>query len=549
MCCRTYSSSVVMSQVPDPGETIRFSSASLVWMLLALGCGRTPLHSLPTRDAAQIEPVETARDTAPDLGQDRARDAAPDLGQDRARDAAPDLGQDRARDIAPDLGQDRARDIAPDARGDLAADNSPDADARATPDRALEAARDAMPDADAIDARARACAWGGLSALETYAEGSPSSMHPTRVAAGDFNHDGHLDFAATDQNETVSVFINNGDGGFAPQVMYAGTPWANQVATGDFNGDGYVDIAVADGRPSCGGQCCSNGCDGEVAVLINHGDGTFASPAYYDSGGNFASGLAVGDLNGDGHPDFVVTNYNANTLAVLLNRGDGTFAAPVAYPTSNPDTIALADLDGDGALDVVVGLRSFQPSSIETFFNDGTGALTAGATYNFGPISSSGLATATSIVSGDFEGTGHTDLIVGDTTGDHLFLYANPGNGVFGTPATIDAGGRPGSLVATDFNGDGKLDIATGLRLSPDGGDVVEEVAVLMGDGRGGFSQPILYADNMPSGVAAGDFNGDGYPDLLTGNSSWVSVLSSQCGGDAGAGYDSQDARAGQGFE
>ena len=512
---------------------MRFSSASFALLLLALGCGRTPLSSLPTRDAAQTESLETAHDTTPDPGEDHGRDTALDLGRDHFLETALDLGKDRPLDTALDTPE-------------VAADNALATDALATPDIALDAAGDLTPDAygnDTRDAHARTCAWGGFSALETYAEGSPLSMHPTYVAVGDFNHDGHLDFVATDENETASVYINNGDGTFIKQVMYSGFSWANQVVAGDFNGDGYVDIAVADGLPSCTGQCCNSWCDGEVAVLVNKGDGTFASPAYYDSGGNSASGIAVGDLNGDHYPDFVVTNYNANTLAVILNHGDGTFGTPITYAVSYPDPIALADLDGNGTLDVIVGLRSLYPSSIETFFNDGTGALTTGGTYNYGTPLSNGLYEASSIVSGDFEGTGHADLLVSGTTGSDLYLYSNPGTGVFGTPTMIDAGGRPGSLVAADFNGDGKLDVATTTRAAPtDGGDILDGVAILMGDGRGGFSQPVMYADDLSSGVAAGDFNGDGYPDLLTGNSSWVSVLLSQCQGDAGDAQVPQDA-------
>jgi hypothetical protein len=194
----------------------------------------------------------------------------------------------------------------------------------------------------------------------------------------------------------------------------------------------------------------------------------------------------------------------------------------------DPDHLAVTDLDGNGTLDVIVGLRSLYPSSIETFFNDGTGALTVGAIYNAGALLSNGYYTASSIVAGDFESTGRNDVLVTDGRG--LFLYANPGNGVFGSPRAIDIGGGPGWLTAADFNADGRLDVATTTLVVPtDGGTVLDWAAILLGDGHGGFSRPMTYPDNASSGVASADFNGDGYPDLLTGNSSWVSVLLSQC--------------------
>jgi hypothetical protein len=86
---------------------------------------------------------------------------------------------------------------------------------------------------------------------------------PVGVAVADFNGDGKPDFVVTNSHDnTVSVFLNDGEGGFRPAVGYAAGPGPNSVAVGDFNGDGKPDIAVAD----------ANGTG--VSVLFNQGDGT-----------------------------------------------------------------------------------------------------------------------------------------------------------------------------------------------------------------------------------------------------------------------------------
>jgi hypothetical protein len=100
---------------------------------------------------------------------------------------------------------------------------------------------------------------------------------------------------------------------------------------GDFNGDGNNDLAVA----SVGG---STGAVGLVTVLLSKGDGTFRNALTYGAGSD-ATGLAVGDLTGDGKPDLVFADDLANNLVVLLNNyvagSNGSTCLPVA-PLSTP---------------------------------------------------------------------------------------------------------------------------------------------------------------------------------------------------------------------
>jgi hypothetical protein len=77
------------------------------------------------------------------------------------------------------------------------------------------------------------------------------------------------------------------------------------MATGDFNGDGKVDLAITDQN------------DNSVSILLGNGDGTFQNPLEFTTG-NFATGVAAGDFNGDGRLDLAVANFNSSTVSVLL---------------------------------------------------------------------------------------------------------------------------------------------------------------------------------------------------------------------------------------
>ena len=83
----------------------------------------------------------------------------------------------------------------------------------------------------------------------------------------------------------------------------------------------------------------------------------------YSSGGQDASSIALGDLNGDGKLDLVVAtacsreNCTIGTMSVLLNEGNGAFQPAVSYNTGQrvADSVAVADVNGDGRLDLIVG--------------------------------------------------------------------------------------------------------------------------------------------------------------------------------------------------
>jgi hypothetical protein len=224
---------------------------------------------------------------------------------------------------------------------------------------------------------------------------------PVGLVAGDLNGDGFADLASVDrQNNTVNVMIGNGDGTFQVLVAYpvGNLPYA--AATGDFDGDGNLDLAV------------NNSDDGTVSVLFGNGDGTFRPQVTYNVG-TAPRSLAAGDFNGDGVLDLAATNYGDNTVAILLGKSDhsGTFLlqAPMLATGANPAGIAVGDFNGDGFTDLVVTNFGANTFSILPGKGDGTFQPQVAFTGNLGN-------SPYPVAVGDFNGDGMSDLAIANYT-------------------------------------------------------------------------------------------------------------------------------------
>jgi len=346
---------------------------------------------------------------------------------------------------------------------------------------------------------------------------------PYAMAGADFNGDGKPDLAIAGGlfSTNVSVLLNNGDATFQTAVQYDGGLSPFFVTVGDFNGDGKPDLAVANG-----GSYQKNYTDGNVSVLLGNGDGTFRTAVSYDAGSSPQS-VAVGDFNADGKSDLVVINKNSDDISVLLGRGDGTFQAAVNYSVGRePQSVAIGDFDGDGRLDLAVGNSAAAGpfGSITVLLGTGDGRFQAAPRYGAG---TGPVATAV----GDFNGDGKPDLAVThqgiydqssrSRTNSGVSILLGNGDGTFKAAFNSAAGTWPYSLTASDFNQDGKLDLVVIDFGSPYGSD--NGFLVLLGNGDGTFQAAVKYSLGVQTqSVAAGDFNGDGLPDLAVGGILWV---------------------------
>jgi hypothetical protein len=290
----------------------------------------------------------------------------------------------------------------------------------------------------------------------------------------------------------------------------------------DFNGDGKLDITV-----STGGNA--------VQILLGNGDGTFQAPVSVTAApsGTLIEDVAVGDFNGDGIADLVVSyldnnvsNYQYGT-SVVLGNGNGTFRAPVTSLVTSGTILTVAatfvaDVNGDGVADLVRATAS----GILVELGNGDGTFRLQFTYTT-PVNNSyfsGHDPVNSLTLGDFQKNGKLDIVA---SVDPYYLVILPGNGdgTFGAASlmnTVDAASID-SVVAADFNGDGNLDVAVYYDSAhpPQPQDIATSgvLSMLLGNGDGTFQSPLTLA-GLPESIETraallpGDFNGDGHLDL-----------------------------------
>jgi hypothetical protein len=316
----------------------------------------------------------------------------------------------------------------------------------------------------------------------------------------------------------VTVLMCSASGAHGQTISFVAAPAfpagtsPTSVATGVLTGSGRPDVAVTNQHG--------------VLILLNDGSGGMAPGNSYAAGTNPQS-VVIDDFDGNGKNDLAVVNQGSGTVSIFLGNGDGSFVPGAAYAAGvNPRLVLTGDLNNDGKRDLVVVDSGAGPgtSGVSILLGNGDGSFRPASFVALGSVSISAII-------GDFNGDGKADLAAANEGSDSISILLGNGDGTFQAPVSIslDQPGisvSPTSIVAADFNIDGKLDLAVA---TPN----VHDVAVLLGNGNGTFGSPVHYALDDPNFVnninklASVDLNLDGYPDLVLDNlsSNHVTVL------------------------
>jgi hypothetical protein len=323
-------------------------------------------------------------------------------------------------------------------------------------------------------------------------------------------------------DDTITVFNNNGSGVFSEGVYYpsAVTPtttadiYPEAATIADVNGDGNGDVVI------------SNDDSSDVTILTGNGDGTLnLTSVGYAVGGFAYSAAIVTDLNGDGLPDILVADYNQN-LVWMAGYGDGTFQASRDYYAPIPGSgngnntyaysigVASGDFNGDGFTDIVVGNDQYYSNGNDCYENGtcpiGITVFLSNPDGSLQPGVNYGTDGELNFVTvADFNGDGKLDIAASDAYNGSVHIFTGTGSGTFVEGPSYSTGGAyPEGIVAADFNQDGAVDLAV----------INEEsytVTALLNDGAGGFvAQTPVGINSWGYELAAADLNGDGNPDL-----------------------------------
>ena len=313
------------------------------------------------------------------------------------------------------------------------------------------------------------------------------------------------------------------DGTFLTPATQATNLTPIGLITADLNKDGIPDLVSMN----------TSGLASSITIFLGKADGTYQPGANLALPGNATRFGVIDDLDGDGNLDLLVSSDNPTfAFSIFLGKGDGTFKpaqtfTPTGVTLDSDEAFITADVDGDHHKDIVTVRGS-------VFLGTGDGV-----TYTLVP--QSGLTPATNgpstfgptIIAADFNNDGKLDIATND--GMTIRTFIGKGDGTFTIGNAYATIADSAFMEATDLDGDGNMDIWTGYSgAGVFGPSAIEAAYALLGNGDGTFQG----AQSLPTAYANGnliDLNKDGFPDLAgpiaSGNSTTFATFLGQSSG------------------
>jgi hypothetical protein len=323
---------------------------------------------------------------------------------------------------------------------------------------------------------------------------------------GDFNGDGIPDqavLASIAGSSTITIFLGHGDGTYQAGLVSSPGYYLASIAAADFNRDGKLDLATTDNN------------NNHLIVLLGNGDGTFqAYQTYQMPTSGYLPSVNVNDLNGDGLADLVVFDHGPSygQIVLYLGRGDGTFQSSASYGLSQRGTaLVIDDFNNDGKPDVVVLYATNNSpytygGGLIVLLGNGDGTLLT-------PVQSQLTLPLATVINGDFNADGKTDLMIVANVG--VQFLKGKGDGSFESPIDVATAALSAfwitSLVTGDINGDGIPDLILNALLPALNN--TDRMLFLTGNGDGTFDLAGVYV--APDALQVADLNSDGRPDLI----------------------------------
>jgi len=338
------------------------------------------------------------------------------------------------------------------------------------------------------------------------------------LALGDVDRDGDLDLVAGNAAQN-RLYLNDGTGIFR-DVTATNMPADNDntaaVAMGDVDGDGDPDLVI--------------GNRGQSRLYLNDGGGKFTDLTAVRMPPRVigTNAVVLGDVDADNDPDLILGNSGQSLL--YLNDGAGKFtdATSTNMPALWGATLALGlgDVDGDNDLDLVIGNSGGVAGSPNfLYLNDGAGVFRDVTGTNMPSV----WRATTGVALGDIDGDADNDVICGNLEdqnwfGEQNYVYTNNGAGSF-SASPLTPVHRTAAVALADMDEDGDLDVVFGNQPEDPSTCIAQcegQTRLYVNDGLGAFFEVtgsrLPVDDESTQALVVGDIDGDGDPDIVTGN-------------------------------